>query len=75
MKKDEYLALLHQQDDFDPTKLTSVLDETAKRLGTRIDFVPKYHPYFNFIEIYWEYSKRKVELSVTMSCNNLWYEC
>ena len=60
MKKDETLALLLQQDDFDPTKLSSILDKTVKRLGKWLDFVPKYHTEFNFIEMYWGYSKRKV---------------
>ena len=50
MKKYDALALLLQQDDFDPTKASSVLDETVKRLGAWLDFVPKYHPEFNFIE-------------------------
>ena len=60
MKKYDALALLLQPDDFDPTILSSILDETAKRLGAWLDFVPKYHPIFNFIEMYWGYSKRKV---------------
>ena len=60
MKKDDALALLLQQDYFDPTKLSSILYETMKRLGAWLDFVPKYHPEFNFIEMYWGYSKRNV---------------
>ena len=68
MKKDDALALIIQQDDFDPTKLSSVLDETVKRLGVWLDFVPKYHPEFNFIEMYWGYSKRKVRTK----CDHEW---
>ena len=60
MKKDDNLALLLQKDDFDPTKLSSILDETVKIIGAWLYFVPKYHPEFNFIEVYWGYSKRKV---------------
>ena len=33
MNKDDALALLLQKDDFDPTKLSPILDETVKRLG------------------------------------------
>ena len=57
--KDDALAFLLKQDDFDPTKLSAILDETVKRLRAWIDFFPKYHPEFNFIEMYWGYSKRK----------------
>ena len=32
IKKDGALALLIHQDDVDPTKLSSILDETVKRL-------------------------------------------
>ena len=60
MKKDDALALLIQQDDFDTTKLSYILDETVKRLGTWLEFPPKYHLEFNFIAMYWGYSKRKV---------------
>ena len=38
------LALLLQQDYFDPTKLSSILDNTVKRLDVWIDFVSKYRP-------------------------------
>ena len=62
MKKYDALALLLQQDDFDPTKVSSILDKTVKRLGAWLDFVPKYHPEFNFNEMYWGYSKRKVRI-------------
>ena len=60
MKKDDALALLLHQDDFDPTKLSSILDEIVKRLGERLEFVPKCHTEFNFIDMYWDYSKRNV---------------
>ena len=60
MNKDDVLVLLLQQDDFYPTKLSSVLYETVKRLGEWLDFVPKYPPKLNLIEMYWGYSKRKV---------------
>ena len=60
MKKDEALALLHQQDYFDPNKLSSILDEIVKRLGAWLDFLPQYHPEFNFIDMYWGHFKRKV---------------
>ena len=60
MKKYNALALLLQQDDFDPTKTSYILDENVKRLGAGIYFPPKYHPEFNFIDMYWGYFKRKV---------------
>ena len=60
IKKDGALALLLQQDDFDPTKLSSILDEPVKRLRAWLDFVLEYHPEFNYIEMYWGYYKRKV---------------
>ena len=60
MKKDNALALLLQQDDFDPTKLTSILEETVKRLGAWREFFLRYHPELNFIDMYWVYSKSNV---------------
>ena len=60
MKKYDALALLLQQDDFDPTKLSSILYETVNRIGAWLDFSPKYHMEFNFIKMYWDYSKREV---------------
>ena len=60
MKKDDALALLLQNDDFDPTRPSSILDETVKSLGAWLDFVPKYHPELNCFDMYWGYSKRKV---------------
>ena len=68
MKKYYALALLLQQDNFDPTKLSSILDETVIRLGTWLDFFPKYHPEFNFIDMYCGYLKRKV----ITECGNEW---
>ena len=62
MKKYNALALLLQQDDFDPTKTSYILDENVKRLGAGIYFPPKYHPEFNFIDMYWGYFKRKVKI-------------
>ena len=56
MKKDDALALLLQKGDFDTTKLSSILDDTVKRLGAWLDFFPKYHPESNSIEMYWCYS-------------------
>ena len=68
MNKYDTLALILQQDDFDPTKINSILDEIVKRLGAWLDFVPKYHPGSNFIEMYWGYSERKVRTE----CDNEW---
>ena len=60
MNKDDALEVLLTQEDFNPDNLNSILDETAKSLGAWLDFVPKFHPEFNFIEMYWGYAKRKV---------------
>ena len=60
MKKYDTLSLLLKQDDFDPTKLSSIFNDIVKRLGTWLDFIPKYHTEFNFIEMYWGYYKSKV---------------
>ncbi len=60
MSKAAALELLLQQPDFHPDNLKSILNETVKDLGAWIDFVPKFHPEFNFIEMYWGYAKRKV---------------
>jgi transposase len=60
MSRKEALDLLLQQEDFNPDNLSSILDETAKSLGAWLEFVPKFHPEFNFIEMYWGYVKRKV---------------
>ena len=68
MKKYGALALLLHQDDFDPTKISSILNETVKKLGAQLDFVPKYHPEFNFIEMYWGYYKREVRTE----CDHEW---
>ena len=53
---------------FDPTKLSSILEDNVKRLVAWLDFVPKYPPEFNFIDIYWGYSKRKVRTE----CDHEW---
>ena len=60
MKKDNALKVLLEQEDFNPDNIQSHLEETVKRIGAWIDFVPKFHPEFNFIEMYWGYAKRKV---------------
>ena len=56
MKKDDALALLLQHYDFDPTRISSILDENVKRIGAWLDFVPEYHPELNFIDMYLGYS-------------------
>ena len=71
MKKDDALALLLQQDDFDPTKLSSILYETLKRLGVWLDFPPEYHTELNFIDMYWGYPKRKVRTACDYECESL----
>ena len=68
IKKEDDLGLLLQQDDFDPTKLSSILDETVKSIGVWLYSGPKYHPELNFIKMYWGYSKRKVRTE----CYNEW---
>ena len=60
MKRKQALEVLLGEDDFNPDNLNSILDETVKILGAWLDFVPKFHPEFNFIEMYWGYAKRKV---------------
>ena len=70
MKKDDDLALLLQQDDFDPTKLSSVLDEALKRLGAWLDFVPKYHLDSISLICIGYIPRGRLEPSVTMSGNH-----
>ena len=51
MRKQQDLQVLFQKDDFEPEMLSLILDDTVKILGGWMDFVPKYHPGFNFIEM------------------------
>ena len=51
MKKQQALQVLSQKYYFDPEKLSSILYETVKSLEGLLDFVRKYHPEFNFIDV------------------------
>ena len=58
--KQQDLRVLFQKIYFDPEDLSSFLDERVNILGGWLEFLPKYHPRFNFIDVYWGYVKRKV---------------
>ena len=60
MNKLQALQFLFQQDYFNPENLSLILDETVKSLGVWLELLPKYHPEFNFIEMYWGHIKSKV---------------
>ena len=51
MKLDEARKLLASQPDFAEQK--ALLQETVESLGHAIIFYPKFHPEFNYIEMYW----------------------
>ena len=51
MKLDEARKLLSQQPDFAGQKTS--LTEAVENSGHRIIFYPKFHPEFNFIEMFW----------------------
>ena len=70
MKKEYALPLLLQQDDFDPTKLSSILDEALKRLGAWLDFVPKYHLDSISLICICDIPRGRLEPSVTMNENH-----
>ena len=44
MKKQQSLQVLFHQDNFDPEKLSLILDDTVNSFGDCLDPVPKYHP-------------------------------
>ena len=51
MKKQQALQVLSQKDYFGPENLSLVLDEKVKSLRGCLEFVPKYHPKLNFIDM------------------------
>ena len=71
MKKQQALKILFQQDNFYPKELSSVLYNMVKNLGDWMDFVPKYHPELNFIDIYWGYVNCKVRNECNYNCHKL----
>ena len=65
IKKEDALGLLLQQDDFDPTKLSSILDETVINI-TRNSIL---------LRCIGDIPRGRLEPSVTMSGDPCWYEC
>ena len=72
MKKDDALALILQKDYFNPTKLSFILDDTVKRLGAWLYFVPKYHQESISLRCVGYTPRGRLEPSLTMSGNPFW---
>ena len=62
MKKYDALYLLLQKDDLIQPNSVHFLDETVKSLGAWLNFVSKYYPVFNCIDMYWVYSSKKFRI-------------
>lgn len=69
MRLDEARALLDAQPDFMSKK--EWLEETVQQAGHKIIFYPKFHPEFNWIEMYWGSTKRYTRRHCTYSFKDL----
>lgn len=71
MRLDDARALLDIQPDFASQK--EWLEETVQQSGHKIIFYPKFHPEFNWIEMYWGATKRYTRRHCTYSFKDLDY--
>ena len=71
MTKKHAVSLLRSQDEFSLQQLKPMIVERLECESILINFYPKYHPEFNFIEMFWGYAKRIVRKECDYSFKSL----